>query len=178
MPQLPSPIELRECTPADAPALALVAAATMLEAFAGLIPGHALIAHCSTKHIASVYSSLLDHPRTRAWLAEVPPGGAPVGYSILTVPDFPPGLAEEGDLELRRIYLFSRFHGGGTSRRMMDLAIDHARVQGAKRLLLGVHPENWRAIAFYRKSGFAQIGSRKFQVGTSIFEDPVFALPL
>ena len=171
-------IDLRLCTPADAPALALIGAATMLEAFAGLVPGHALIAHCSTKHIPAVYAALLDQPHTRAWLAEVPPGAAPVGYSLLTAPDFPPELIQEADLELRRIYLFSRFHGGGTARRMMNLAIDHARQQQAKRLLLGVHPENWRAIAFYRKSGFKQIGSRKFQVGTSVFEDPVFARPL
>jgi diamine N-acetyltransferase len=171
-------VELRECTSADAFALATIAAATLLEAFAGLIPGDALLAHCQKNHIPSAYVSYLGKPETRAWLAEVSPGSAPVGYAMLTTPDFPAGLAEDGDLELRRIYIFSRFHGGGTAKRMMDLAIANARQQNAKHLLLGVHPGNKRAIAFYRKSGFVQIGLRKFQVGTSIFEDPVFSLSL
>jgi ribosomal protein S18 acetylase RimI-like enzyme len=171
-------IELRECTVADASTLALIGAATLLESFAGLVPGDALVAHCLKSHIPAAYSALLEQPKTRAWLAEAPPGRAPVGYAILTAPDFPSGIAQDGDLELRRIYSFSRFHGGGTGRRMMDLAIAGARQQHAPRLLLGVHPENKRAIAFYRKNGFVQIGLRKFPVGSSLIEDPVFALKL
>jgi len=95
---------------------------------------------------------------------------------MLTAPDFPAGLAEAADLELRRIYLFSKFHGGGAGRGLMDLAIASAKEQGAARLLLGVHPDNQRALAFYRKNGFAQIGTRTFEVGASTFVDPVLAL--
>jgi diamine N-acetyltransferase len=96
----------------------------------------------------------------------------------VTAPDFPAGLSNEGDLELRRIYLFSKFHGSGASRRMMDLAIASARQQNAKRLLLGVHPDNQRALAFYRKVGFIQIAVRTFHVGDCTFQDPVLALTL
>ena len=35
-------VTLRACTAADAPALAVIAAATLLEAFAGFIPGDAI----------------------------------------------------------------------------------------------------------------------------------------
>jgi ribosomal protein S18 acetylase RimI-like enzyme len=171
-------VSLRECTAADAATMAIIGAATLLEAFAGLVPGDALLAHCQKNHIPAAYISYFEQPKTRAWLAEVAPGAAPVGYAMLTSPDFPAGLAQDGDLELRRIYLFSKFHGGGTGQRMMDLAISSARQQHAKRLLLGVHPDNQRALAFYRKSGFVPIGVRTFQVGTSTFEDPVLALSL
>ena len=172
------PVVLRECTPADASTLALIAAATLLESFAGLVPGDALLAHCAKNHVPTAYLTYLEKSETRAWLAEVSPGAAPVGYAMLTVPDFPTGLLQPGDLELRRIYLFSKFHGSGAGRGMMELAITSARHQQAKRLLLGVHPDNLRAIAFYRKNGFIQIGTRTFQVGASTFEDPVFALAL
>ncbi|RSL17514.1 ribosomal protein S18 acetylase RimI-like enzyme [Edaphobacter aggregans] len=172
------PVTLRECIPADAPTLAIIAAATLLEAFAGLVPGDALLAHCAKNHIPAAYLSYLEKPETRAWLAELSPGAAPVGYALLTAPDFPIDLVQPGDLELRRIYLFSKFHGTGAGRTMMDLAIASARRQQATRLLLGVHPDNQRAIAFYRKNGFVQIGTRTFQVGASTFEDPVFALTL
>jgi diamine N-acetyltransferase len=178
MPNTPSTVDLRECTPADASTLALIAAATLLEAFAGFIPGDALLAHCAKNHNPANYTAYLARPQTRAWLAEVSPGTAPVGYAMLTAPDFPADLLRPNDLELRRIYLFSRFHGSGASKRMMDLAITSARQQRAERLLLGVHPENERALAFYKKSGFLQIGVRQFHVGTSTFEDPVLALTL
>jgi ribosomal protein S18 acetylase RimI-like enzyme len=175
---LPETIEVRPCTAADAPTLALIAAATLLEAFAGLVPGESLLAHCAKNHHAAAYTAYFDQPHTRAWLAEVPPGAAPIGYAMLTSPDFPPGLAQPDDLELRRIYLFSRFYGSGTGPRLMEAAIASAREQRAKRLLLGVHPGNLRALAFYRKIGFVQIGVRQFQVGPSLFEDPVLALTL
>ena len=169
---------VRTCSEQDAATLALIGAATLLEAFAGFVPGDALLAHCRKYHFAGAYETVLRQPETRAWLAEVAPGAAPVGYAMVTAPDFPPGLAREGDLELRRIYLFSKFHGGGASRRLMDAAIGHARQRGAKRLLLGVHPDNQRALAFYRKIGFVPIGSRLFHVGDCVFEDPVLALSL
>ncbi|HEY0759485.1 MAG TPA: GNAT family N-acetyltransferase [Acidisarcina sp.] len=175
---MPDPVTLRECTPADAPTLALIGAGTLLEAFAGFIPGESLLAHCAKYHFPAAYTAYLEQPQARAWLAEVAPAAAPVGYAMITAPDFPPGLAQAGDLELRRIYLFSRFHGSGAAQRMMDAAIAAARQHSAARLLLGVHPGNKRAIAFYRRNGFIQIGQRTFQVGASTFEDPVFALNL
>jgi ribosomal protein S18 acetylase RimI-like enzyme len=171
-------VEVRACTPADAATLALIGAATLLEAFAGLVPGNALLAHCAKNHHAAAYEALFKHPNTRVWIAQVAPGEAPVGYSMLTAPDFPAELLREGDLELRRIYLFSKFHGGSAGRRLMEHAIASAREQHARRFLLGVHPENHRAQAFYRKNDFVQIGTRRFQVGPETFEDPVFALTL
>jgi ribosomal protein S18 acetylase RimI-like enzyme len=171
-------VSLRECTADDASTLAIIAAATLLEAFAGFIPGDALLAHCAKNHFPGAYTAYLEKPQTRAWLAEVEPGAAPVGYAMLTAPDFPAELVKLGDIELRRIYLFSRFHGDGVGQRMIDTAVAGARQQAAKRLLLGVHPGNKRALAFYRRNGFAKIGVRTFQVGASTFEDPVLAREL
>jgi len=172
------PITLRECTAADSSTLALIGAATLLEAFAGFIPGESLLAHCAKYHHPAAYTAFLSKPETRAWLAEVAPSAAPVGYGLLTAADFPADLVQPGDLELRRLYLFSRFHGSGAARGILALAVDAARRQDAKRLLLGVHPENHRALAFYRKSGFVPIGTRTFHVGPSTFTDPVLALSL
>ena len=149
-----------------------------MDAFAALIPGEALLAHCRNKHVTEGYETLFAEPQTRAWLAEIAATGGPVGYAMVTSPEFPEGLVQAGDLELRRIYLLSRFHGSGAGRQMMDAAIAHARGQGASGLLLGVHPENQRALAFYRRHGFRVVGGRRFQVGSAVFEDPVLRLAL
>lgn len=178
-PPAPAPrAQVREAGPADAPALALVGAATFLDTYSGILPSASILAHCAHHHRPEAYLAFLERPGVRIWLAEADPGGAPVGYSLLTDPDFPSEIPQPGDLELRRIYLLSKFHGTGTGRRLLDRALEGARAAGAGRLLLGVYPHNHRAIAFYRRAGFEQVGHRTFRVGASEFYDPVFALSL
>lgn len=83
-----------------------------------------------------------------------------------------------GDIELKRIYLLSRWHGTGAGRALMQAAIAHARACGAPNLLLGVYQGNDRAVAFYRRAGFETVGTRRFQVGEGVYDDLVMALPL
>ncbi len=172
------PCTVRLCTADDAPRLALVGAATLLDAYAGFLPGDALVLHAAKHHHPAAYEAELARPHSRAWLAEVAPAAAPVGYAMLTAPEFPVELIGPGDLELRRIYVLSRFHGVGTARELMEAAIASASEQGAPHLLLGLHPENHRAMAFYRKHGFKQVGTRRFYLGQTPFEDPVMRLTL
>ncbi len=175
-------IALREASVDDAPVLALIGAATLLESFAGLLSGRSLVNAALKNHTPGCYARLLSEPATRAWVAELPSGpdasGAPVGYLMLTAPEFPPEILRPGDLELKRIYLFSRFHGGGTGQRMMDLALSEAQAAGARRVLIGVHRENRRAIAFYARNGFREMGRREFRLGDSVYDDPVLGLEL
>lgn len=171
-------MSIRVCSPEDASTLSLLGSATLLEAFAGLIPGHAILAHCHQNHTVTAWERYLNDPVNRAWIAEIEPGKFPIGYSLMTEPDFPSGLAQPGDLELRRIYLFSRFQGQGLGDRLMGCVIDEARSRDARRVLLGVYPDNKRAIAFYKRSGFFQIGTRAFHLGADTFMDPVFARDL
>ena len=77
------------------------------------------------------------------------------------------------DIELKKIYLLSRFHGSGIARRLFDAAL--AGAAGRKRLLLGVKNDNHRAIAFYTKQGFRQIATRRFDVGGTLYDDVVLA---
>ncbi len=174
----PPACTVRLCTADDAPRLALVGAATLLDAYAGFLPGDALVLHAAKHHHPAAYEAELARPHSRAWLAEVAPAAAPVGYAMLTAPEFPAELVRQGDLELRRIYVLSRFHGRGAALELMEAAIASAREQGAPHLLLGLHPENHRAMAFYRKHGFKQIGTRQFHLGQTLFEDPVMRLTL
>ena len=170
----------------DAATLALVGAATFLEAFAGRLPGDAILGHCRRNHTEAAYAHYLAQPATRAWVAEAMPGAAPIGYALVTAPEFAPELLQPGDTELKRIYVFSRFYaarqptesGPAPGQRLMNLAIEQARADGHKRLLLGTHRENTRAIAFYLKNAFETIGTRTFQVGPSIFDDLVLARTL
>jgi ribosomal protein S18 acetylase RimI-like enzyme len=166
---------LRRAGPADAPALAAVGTATFLETFAGVLPGADILAFCAGEHSQALYAGWLaaGHP---LWLAEAH-AGAPVGYLALKPPELPIPV-DADDLEVKRIYAFSRWHGSGLGRALIEAAADEARAQGKRRLLLGVYGGNGRAIAFYRKSGFEAVGERRFTVGAGTYDDLVMARTL
>ncbi|TCM17032.1 ribosomal protein S18 acetylase RimI-like enzyme [Novosphingobium sp. PhB165] len=164
---------IRQAGPDDADALALVGAATFLEAFAGAVDGAGIIEHCRVAHSAETYRAYFAKG-AKAWLAEVKPGDAPVGYAMICAPELE--QAEEGDIELKRIYLLSRFQGSLMSGTLMRTVVEAA--EGHKRLLLGVKDDNLRALAFYAKHGFEQIGTRRFDVGGKTYDDLVLARPL
>jgi len=173
--ELPS---IRRAHAGDADALALAGAATFLETFAGILDGANIVDHCRKQHAADLYAQALADPACALWLAETAAGAAPVGLAMLTPPKLPLADQREHDLELKRIYLLSRFHGGGTGRRLMQHAIDEARARGAGRLLLGVYAGNERAQAFYARCGYVQVGEREFQVGRDTYRDTILALEL
>jgi ribosomal protein S18 acetylase RimI-like enzyme len=167
---------IRQATPDDADALALVGAATFLETYALSLPGKDLVRHCGVHHSASVYDRWLRDPNCAVWVVEAGEGRNVVGFGVLTPPDLP--CAEAGDLELRRIYVLSKFQGLGLGRELVDLAADEARRRGALRLLLGVYGENETALGFYTKVGFSQVGHRQFQVGDKLCFDYVLGKSL
>lgn len=172
-----SDIVTRRCTAADAAALALVGQATFLETFAGILGGREIVDHCAKAHSAELYRAWAEDRGHAAWLVEVDPGAAPVGYMVIAPPQLP--LADTaGDLELKRIYLLSKFQGSGIGKRLVAAAIEHSISVRARRLLLGVYAHNHSAIAFYERAGFRELGSRKFNVGGRDYDDRIMGMSL
>ncbi len=167
-------IAVREAGAADAGMLSLVASATFLDWFGDSISGADILAHCTGALSEASFRTALAQPATRAWLAEIADTGAPVGYALICTPDLPVPI-EPGDLELKRIYLLTRWHGSGAASAMMDCAIGAARDAGAPRLLIGAYDQNLRAHAFYEKCGFEVVGEREFTVGSATYHDLIFA---
>ena len=157
--------------------LSLVGGATVLEAFAGVLSGADLLAHCQRNNSPEAFAKYLAQPTARCVLAEAEPGDAPVGYIVCCEPDLPVDITPQ-DYELRRIYLLHRFQSLGIGRALMDAAVDQALQLGRTRLLLGVYGKNHDAIRFYEKAGFSQIGERYFTVGSTTHQDAVMARSL
>lgn len=166
---------IRRADAADADLLALIGTASFLETFADVHTGAEIVEHCGLHHSADAYRALLAKGAD-AWLIETGATKAPIGYALLTDVDLPG--AEPGDLELKRIYMLSRLHGTGAAAELMRLLMERARERGARRLLLDVFSKNDRAIAFYRKFGFAKIADVRFFVGATGYDDIVLAAPL
>jgi diamine N-acetyltransferase len=195
---IPETVTLRHATLADAPALALTGAATFLEAFTWMLPGADIVAHALKNHTADAYAHYLGDPNTRITVAVTAPAvgfpdepGSIVGYVLVCTPELPTIDVVATDIELKRIYLFSRFRSAPVldatgapipnlrpAQALMDAAVGDAHALGATRLLLGTHATNLRAIGFYLRNGFTQAGTRVFQVGSQQCCDLIFAKPL
>ncbi len=170
-------LTIRPAALGDEQTLSLVGAATFLETYAHMIPGEDLVSHCASQHSPAAYAAWLRDPNATIWIAETE-AKAPIGYLLLTKATLPLDAPQPEDLEVQRIYVLSRFQRTGMGYALMNLAVSKAISKGARRLVLGVHNENARALAFYKRQGFEVIGDRKFQVGNSVFSDSVLARPL
>ena len=168
---------VRRAIAADAPALSLVAGATLLETFYAVIPAADLVSHVADKSSAAVFAGWADDPAAAVFYAGADGTDAPLGYAVLCAPDFPMQMDAQ-DVELRRIYTLAATHGGGLGAALMQAVLRKARARGCGRVLLGVHPGNARARRFYERTGFRVIGERAFTVGAARFVDPIYALDL
>jgi diamine N-acetyltransferase len=168
-------VQIRRAGREDAARLAQVGQATFLETFAGVLDGDDILAHAAREHSVEHYQRSLGDAETQLWLAEVAPGRAPVGLLVTSRCTLPVADPSADDLEIKRIYLLHRFHGGGVGTRLMQTALDWAQQAGKRRVLLGVYAHNARAIAFYERHGFVRVGERRFAVGGNHYDDLVLA---
>lgn len=143
-----------------------------------MLAGRDIVAHCANAHSAALYRDWLNHADYRLWLAEAHPGQAPVGFMALAPAQLPLPDISTQDVEIKRIYLLSRFQGGGLGKRLVLEAVDEARQRNAKRLLLGVYARNDAAIGFYERMGFQKFGTRRFNVGGHDYDDHIMGMVL
>lgn len=68
-------------------------------------------------------------------------------------------------MEIERIYVLKEFLDRKIGQALLDKAVETARLANATYILLGVWENNARAIAFYRKNGFAECGEHVFMLG-------------
>lgn len=168
---------LRRASVEDAPAAALVAGASFLSTFAGVLNGADIVAHVAKNSSVETFATWARDAGSIVTLAEHPFGSAPVGYSVLTAPDLPIDT-DAGDIELRRIYTLPLAQGSGLGAVLMARAIEDARALGRQRLLLGVLGRNGRARAFYERQGFTVTGTRQYRVGDMMCDDVLYARAL
>ena len=168
-----TPIHWRAAKPGDEQALSLLGQATFLNTFAFDHPGGPLIQFLQDLHSVEFYAAKLANPDIDIVIGETPLG-APVAYAMLCPPEHP-DVQQDGDWELKRIYLLPGWQGGGNGAALMEQALNVARKRQAGRLLLAVYEVNDRAIAFYQRQGFTHVGEAVFMVADVPFRDMVFA---
>lgn len=102
------------------------------------------------------------------WLAFV--DEKPVGYSKLKVQspsDFVDGSYVS---QLQKIYVLKDYLSMKIGLELQESLLKKARDLGSKHIWLSVFEDNRRAIRFYIKNGFVEVGKHQFQIGKYIFD--------
>jgi len=120
--------------------------------------------HCATHFGAAIQLAEIGDAAIVTLLAER--DGEMAGFAQLHLHQPKDGVTAEHPTELHRIYVAAGHHGSGLARQLLDAALDAARDAGSDYLWLGVWERNPRALAFYRKAGFEEIGEHVFVLGS------------
>lgn len=128
--------------------------------------------HYVAEHFGSARQAAeLREGRMTTLVAEV--DGEPAGYAQLGQRPAPASVTGGAPLEIVRFYVDRPWHGRGVAQQLMEAAVNTARAAGARTLWLGVWERNPRAIAFYRKCGFQDVGTQTFVLGADHQRDLV-----
>ena len=169
-------MHIRPGTIQDAAALAGFAARTFAETFADDTSAADMRAHVSHTYGVVQQTAELTSPAVLTLLAEA--DGRLVGYAQVRRGPAPPCVQPADAIELHRFYVDTPAHGTGVAQRLMAAVYEAAWAKGAGHLWLGVWERNMRAIRFYTKCGFVDVGSHDFVLGTDRQTDRVMVAPV
>lgn len=171
-------LSIRKATVADAEALSAFAARVFRETFAPDNDPMDMDAYLSEAFAPEKQAAEIADGSGVCLLAEV--GETLAGYAFLRIEaadgrDPSVALPVELPVELQRFYVDYAWHGRGVAPALMTACIDTARARGSATMWLGVWERNPRAIRFYQKHGFVDIGAKEFRLGTDLQTDRVMS---
>jgi ribosomal protein S18 acetylase RimI-like enzyme len=154
---------IRAATIDDARLLAELGARTFREAYASNNDPDALAEVIAATFNLGEQTKALTDDATCWFIADAQREA--VGYAMLREGEQPAAVSGNNAIELARIYILQAWYGRGIGAALMQACLEQAAVDGYDTIWLGVWEHNPRAIAFYEKWGFEQVGAHAFQFG-------------
>lgn len=169
------PIRIRRGLEPDAEVLAAFAARTFADAFGADNRAEDVRDHLASAYGITQQTRELNDPAMATLLVHA--GGTLVAYAQIRIKSHP-CVVHERPIELYRFYVDRSAHGTGVAQQLMAAARAVAREFGGQHLWLSVWERNPRARSFYKKEGFADVGSTDFYVGSDRQTDRVLLATL
>lgn len=160
----------------DAPWLADLAERTFRETYTAHNSPHDMERYVADHFAPALQAAELADPHNLTLVVEV--DGRPAGYTQLGQRPAPSCVTGAEPMEIIRFYIDRPWHGQGLAQELMRAAAEHAQAAGSRTLWLGVWERNPRAIAFYRKCGFTEVGTQTFVLGADHQRDLVLERPI
>ncbi len=160
--QIPDVI-IRRGSVTDAAELAAFAAQTFKETYSADNNPDDLRAHLASTYGLAQQAAELADPLVFSILARL--NGELVAYAQVRRNMPPLCVTHAAPIELHRFYVDHRAHGSGLASRLMQVVHQAAREFQGHHIWLSVWERNPRAIAFYKKEMFVDVGSTFCVVG-------------
>jgi diamine N-acetyltransferase len=167
-------LKLRYGEPKDAKALAEIGAKTFYDAYVETVDLENLKTVVNESFSEEYQLEEINHPDTVFLIAEV--DGRMAGYAKLKMNAVSEHVSTRNPAELSRIYLLREHIGKGIGKELMQGCINEARQRSCDSIWLGVWENNQKAINFYKKVGFREVGSQTFMFGRELQTDIVMEL--
>ena len=166
-------VSINQARQADAKALSSFASRLFRETYSDDLTAADLAQYISKSFSAERQEAEIADPAGAVFIATVDGEERIAGYTHFTADD-----AHPGSLLLNRLYVDAKWRGLGLAGRLLDEVVRECQRRGAEHLRLTVYEKNTRAIAFYKRSGFAVTGQATFTVGDEVQTDVEMTMPI
>lgn len=172
-PPMPSTPTLRPAKPDDVTAIAALAIQVFLDTYAsaGIRPD--LAREALRDYGVDAFAPRLREPRRRFLLAER--GDALLGFAELSLADEAAPAGSARGAELVRLYVQPAAQRSGLGRQLLRAAEALAADAGLGELWLTAWDGNHRALAFYARQGYADIGATTYRIEGQDYGNRVLA---
>jgi ribosomal protein S18 acetylase RimI-like enzyme len=167
---------MRVATTADAAAVAAFAEMTFRATYGDANTPEDMELYCRNTFSESLMEDDISNNEVQYQLAIVQ--NELVGFIKLQWSPPPMPMPFERPLQISRIYVHPQAKGKGIGRILMAAAMAFASEMQHDYLWLGVWQQNEDAIAFYKKMGFAIVGTDTFLLGKDLQLDWIMGKPI
>jgi ribosomal protein S18 acetylase RimI-like enzyme len=173
---MPETLDIRMAVPSEVDRLAELARRTFIDTFA-----EHNTAEDMAKYVDEAFSrdqllsELEDSASTFIWAERT---GIPAGYAKLRRGTDRACVTGPKPVELERMYAETDQIGAGVGKTLLHMAIKICQSEGFQTMWLGVWESNDRAIEFYCRQGFFEVGKQDFMLGNDRQTDLIMQLDL
>ncbi|MDU8885442.1 GNAT family N-acetyltransferase [Yeosuana sp. MJ-SS3] len=164
-----SNITIRKASTDDLVAIALLARVTFREAFGHLfIDDQNLIDYFSKTFSIDALTKKINNDNNVFWLALS--DNLPVGYAKL-IKNSPTKFIRDSKVsELQRIYILNDFLNQKIGHQLQNVIFEEVKILKSNHLWLSVYVDNFKAIRFYKRYDFKQLGIHNFSILNQSFD--------
>lgn len=167
-------INIQIATEADSTVLALLGRITYVESHGQFIPNkNDLVIYCDTAFSVSKTSEDLKNTQNIFFLIYLK--DFPIGYAKLILNASHESVVSKNACRLERIYILNEFIPLKIGQQFIDFIEDKAKALHMDSMWLTVYIKNDRAIKFYKRNKFKNVGEFSFLVNNTSYENIVFS---
>ena len=159
-------LQIRPAAPGDTDLLAELGARTFRDTFERQNEPADVDAYLRASFAPERVRAEIEDPAGTLLLAFADGGGQPIGYARLRAGEPDPSVTGAAPVEIERLYVRREVIGHGVGAALMRACLEEAALAGYETIWLGVWERNERAIAFYRRWGFVEVGHHVFTLGS------------